>query len=363
METVVDHDPRAAPGRDLDNPYSGNTVDICPVGALTLKEFRFKKRVWDLKDVPSVCGSCARGCNVNLGTADNRIQRMTPRENPDVNQWWMCDEGRLSYEALDAAPRLASAQTREKGNVTALPWPKALDLLASRLTQARPGAVVAIAPSSLTLEALYLLKRLFDEHLKAGEIVVPEVVRGEDDALLIRADKTPNAAGARLMGLAVDRGNSRRAAVLQQAREGRLDVLLLLGDDIMPAGDLSTLRGSGKTFLCAFTPFDAAAAAASDLIIPAAAYGEFDGTWVNFQGRAQWVRRGLTPKGIALEGWFMLAELMKRLGAPAASASYTRSADVLTEIVRRVPGMKALSGVEPGGSSAAGPLGLRGVAL
>ena len=350
-----------SPGRDLDNPYSGNTVDICPVGALTLKEFRFKKRVWDLKDVPSVCGSCARGCNVNLGTADNNIQRITPRENPEVNQWWMCDEGRLSYEALHAVPRLTSAQIREKGAVSAVAWPKALDLLASRLKAARPGAVVAIAPASLTLEDLHLLKRLFDEAIESGEIIVPELLRGEDDALLIRADKTPNAAGARLMGLEVDRGNHRRAALMQKALAGGLDVLFLLGDEAMPPADLRAIHG--KTFICCFTPFDGAAAAASDLIIPAAAYGEFDGTWVNFQGRAQRVRRGLTPKAIALEGWFMLAEVMKRLGAPAASSSYSpysSAADVLEEIARQVPGFKALSPQEHGEH---GVLGSMGVAL
>src|SRR5437867_125844 len=79
---------------------------VCPVGALTEKEFRFKARVWFLKDVPSVCAGCARGCNVSLATYENRIHRMTPRTNLEVNQYWMCDAGRLSYKPLYESPRL-----------------------------------------------------------------------------------------------------------------------------------------------------------------------------------------------------------------------------------------------------------------
>ncbi|HXV77214.1 MAG TPA: 2Fe-2S iron-sulfur cluster-binding protein, partial [Candidatus Polarisedimenticolaceae bacterium] len=109
------------PGKRLDNPYSGNVVDICPVGALTLKEFRFATRVWYLKNTPSICVGCARGCNVmiatgrqrelmtTIGQQDERIKRLVPRVNIEVNGHWICDEGRLSYRRLEAAPLLAQA--------------------------------------------------------------------------------------------------------------------------------------------------------------------------------------------------------------------------------------------------------------
>src|SRR6266568_6232996 len=93
------------PGKPLDNPYSGCTVDVCPVGALTWKPFRFKTRVWFLKNVPTVCAGCARGCNVFLAAFRNRLHRMTPRANTDVNSYWMCDEGRESYAELYDRPR------------------------------------------------------------------------------------------------------------------------------------------------------------------------------------------------------------------------------------------------------------------
>src|SRR6185436_20706831 len=85
------------PGRPLDNAYSGNTLDICPVGALTWKLFRFQARVWFLRNVPSICTGCARGCNVDLATYDHKVHRVTPRLNHDVNGYWMCDYGRQTH--------------------------------------------------------------------------------------------------------------------------------------------------------------------------------------------------------------------------------------------------------------------------
>ncbi len=302
------------PGRDLDNPYSGNTVDICPVGALTLKEFRFRKRVWALKDVPSVCGSCARGCNVHLGTAENRIWRMTPRENPEVNKWWMCDEGRLSHESLYSRPRMKAS----------VPWTKALDEIAGILKETPSGGVAAIASASLTVEDLWVLRRLFAEVLDSERIVVDTIHRGQDDDLLIRADKTPNAAGARMLGL----------GVREPARLGAAGVLLVLGDTFS-AEAMDALRAAkGKTRIVVFSPFADGAAEAADRAIPTAAYGELTGTWVNFHGRAQRVRQAVEPAGVALETWYALAELMRRMGT---DPGYATAADVLKDVVSKHP--------------------------
>jgi NADH-quinone oxidoreductase subunit G len=322
--------------QQLDNPYSGNTVDICPVGALTLEEFRFKKRVWELKNVPSICGSCARGCNVDLGTANNRIWRLTPRENQHVNKWWICDEGRLSYESLYARPRLVEARSRRGAQVTTLKWPEALDLLAARLKESRPGAVAAVVSASLTVEDLYMVKRFFGEVLGSDRIIVTEKLRGKDDNLLIRADKTPNAAGARLLGLPIDSGNRRLAALMEEAASGKVDALLVLTDEQVPF-----LDAAGKSsFICLFSPFDDGPAACADLALPAVAWGEFEGTWLNFQGRAQRVRRGLTPPGVALEGWRFMEELMRRMGVPGSRGT---ALDVLAQIAAKVPALAGLS--------------------
>ncbi len=232
------------PGMRLDNPYSGNTVDICPVGALTLKEFRFQQRVWFLKDTPSVCAGCARGCNVLSGISKGRILRLTPRENQDVNRWWMCDEGRLSYTKLYGPSRIRWARVEgltgagaagslptasEEGpvlpklneGVPPAPHPigamrpgetvmaVALEAAAKALEAARAaGRVEFVFSPRATNEDIYALGKLAKELFGADRAALPSFERGEDDFLLIRKDRSPNRAGALAilggLGLAVE---------------------------------------------------------------------------------------------------------------------------------------------------------------
>ena len=116
----------AHPGKSLNNNYSLNTVDICPVGALTSTDFRFKMRVWFLKETKSICTSCATGCNTVLGTREDVTYRQTPRENNHVNSCWMCDYGRLNYKYLEAPDRLLEPQIRSEGKLVPADWPTAI---------------------------------------------------------------------------------------------------------------------------------------------------------------------------------------------------------------------------------------------
>jgi NADH-quinone oxidoreductase subunit G len=129
------------PGKELVNPYSGNVVDICPVGALLSKDFRFKSRVWWLKQADSVCESCARGCNIRIDHHWNRVQRIVPRPNPDVNRWWMCDRGRLDYAWINddrlTEPVVDGAETG---------WRAALDALCERLSGLGGDFAVLLSP-------------------------------------------------------------------------------------------------------------------------------------------------------------------------------------------------------------------------
>ena len=268
------------PGMRLDNPYSGNTVDICPVGALTLKEFRFKQRVWFLKEIRSICPGCARGCNVLDGVSGGKLLRMTPRTNPEVNRWWMCDEGRLSYEKLYAgsrilrprvAPALAAALVAaavSDGASVASPatqidtliptmnegvapaphsggplrpsetvMPLALDAAARALGEAReaggPGSVEFVFSSRATNEDLYLLGKLARDGFGAVRVALAAHDRGEDDELLIRKDKTPNRAGALAilgaLGLAVEAG----ADLAVRIGSGAVKAIVAVGPNLL----------------------------------------------------------------------------------------------------------------------------------
>ncbi|MHC4429859.1 MAG: molybdopterin-dependent oxidoreductase, partial [Planctomycetota bacterium] len=344
------------PGRRLDNPYSGNVVDICPVGALTLKEFRFETRVWYLKNTPSICAGCARGCNVMVAVGkqqemwttrdqfDDRIKRLVPRVNEDVNGHWMCDEGRLSYRRQLAVDRLASAQAPAGAGKD---WEEAVGQVAELLKSSAPkGRAAAIFSPRLVSETYFAWRRLF-EQLGNVPVGVHRLVRGKDDNLLVRADKGANTRGAGwVLGDCRD-----TAAILEQATGGQLDTLLIFGDpldpeDTPPVDD--ELRS--KVRLIYIGSFLDATAQRASLLLPAAAWAEEDGSFVNFEGRVQWTRRCHLPCGESRPGWRIAAEVAEEAGV--GLPPWTSAADVLEALA---------SSVEPFNGMTESDLGLLGV--
>jgi len=309
------------PGNRLDNPYSGNVADICPVGALTLKEFRFQTRVWYLKSTPSVCAGCSKGCNVEVsigsqqeiqttpGQYDDRIKRMVPRFNDDVNGYWMCDEGRLSYRRLEAAPRIETAQSPLG---TEIDWERAVDQAASALKDAAKGGRAAVIFSPrLVNESLFAWRKLFDG-LGEVKLGVASIVRGEDDDNLIRADKGANSTGVRWILDHV----SDATDVLQSVERGEVDTLVVLGDvldpgDTVEVGEQARARLKHLVYVGAFA--DKTAERAS-LVLPGCSWSEEDGTMTNCDGRVQQVRRCHRPRGEGRPGWRIVADLAAAAG-------------------------------------------------
>ena len=280
------------PGKALENPYSGNVVDICPVGALLSKDFRFKSRVWWLKQSNSICTSCARGCNVRVDHHWNRVQRLVPRENPDVNGWWMCDRGRVNYRWINENRLTEAAQ-----GDTQIPLRQALDTLVARLIELDGNVAVLLSPK-LCNEDLLVLRHLFTQiypaKLGAGSL---EPAQPEDD-ILRRADPHPNTWMVRSLGLDVDP----RRFVSRAGTKG----LLLFGDD--PVGwdpDFTALLG-GFAFIAAFltnrNATAAAVAAAGGLLLPLATHAEMAGSFTNCDGRVQRFEPALALLDAALPG-------------------------------------------------------------
>ena len=344
------------PGRPLANPYSGNVVDLCPVGALTLKEFRFQTRVWFLKNTPTVCAACARGCNVLVavgqqqammttsGQLDDRIKRIVPRPNDEVNGHWICDEGRLSYERLSSAPRLLSAEAPAGSPAE---WSEAVARAAATLRDAASaGKLGAILSPRLVCEDLFAWKRLL-EGLGGARIGVRRLLRGEDDAILVRADRGANSRGAAwILG-----EDAEESDLLRAVGRGEIDTLLVVGDPLDP-GDAPALDAALRARLSrvAFVgPFAAGAAAGADVLLPTAAWAEEDGTYVNFQGRVQRVRRCHRPRGGGRPGWRVALDLGEAAGI--ADPGWTSPDDVLRALAEAVPELGGLD---------AGALGLLG---
>src|SRR5215471_14128147 len=216
----------AYPGKSFDNNYTLNTVDICPVGALTSKDFRFQMRVWFLKETKSICTSCATGCNIIIGSREEKIYRYEPRENDAVNSCWMCDDGRLNYKWIGRPDRLKDVLVRgQKSN-----WDAALKDIAAKLAAAPKGSVAIIASARQTNEELFLLKKLAT---KLGAITdsIPRV--GESDSLLLNADKNPNVNGARLNGICFTEVGINLAKIATGIEQGTIKTLIVFGEDVL----------------------------------------------------------------------------------------------------------------------------------
>ena len=223
------------PGVPLANDYSMNVADICPVGALTTKDFRFKIRVWFLEDVPGVCTGCANGCNIYLGVANNKVYRYLPRRNDAVNDTWICDAGRMCYREIGAADRLQHALVRGSLGVPELTsFAVAIETAAARLRKLvdskGAGVIAGLASPHATNEDLFGFRRFLDA--LGTETAGVAVVQGPADALLVKADKAANAAGARALGF----GDAR--PVLDRLRSGGVDGLIVMGHDVLDASYL-----------------------------------------------------------------------------------------------------------------------------
>jgi NADH-quinone oxidoreductase subunit G len=314
------------PGTALDNAYSGNVVDICPVGALTDRDFRFQARVWYLDRAKSICPGCARGCNIEVHTntkrthhaQGRRVVRLKPRFNADVNQWWICDEGRYGFDEVDAPTRIERPELREGGSARPLSWEEAVAALAAGLRAAGPEGTGVLLSPRMTNEDLWLARRLFRDTLGVAHVDfrVPPRTPGSEDELLRRADKTPNARGAELIGCGrADAADGRH--VLDAARAGRLRLLWVFDHDLLDAGwpaaeaEEALARVEGVVFQ---GPTANRTSARAHVVLPSAAYVEREGTWTNVDGRVQRFWRAVLPRAEARPDCEILGAVARALG-------------------------------------------------
>jgi len=320
------------PGRKLDNPYSVNVVDICPVGALTEREFRFKTRVWYLESAESICPGCARGCNIYIHynlkrpykNQGKRISRLKPRYNPEVNNWWICDEGRYSFSFVDKEDRLLKPLVRLDGTPASPGWNDTLAQAAESLQSTAAttkGEMAVLVSGRLTNEELHFLKRVFNEQLPGSRFYFSALTPypETEDNILRKKDKNPNTRGVELIGLGPGSADIGSLGELKSAaREGKLAALYLAGHD--PA-DLPEPEGAEWAEILANVPlviYQGTNASATSLkahiVLPAAAFAEQEGTVTNFAGRVQIQRCAFQPAGDSLPGWEILSRLGEALG-------------------------------------------------
>jgi NADH-quinone oxidoreductase subunit G len=323
-----------APGKQLDNPYSLNTVDVCPVGALTAKDFRFTMRAWELYTTPSVCAGCATGCNDEIHHARGQIYRLVPRENLDVNKYWMCDEGRFTYHEITER-RVAGARIADEPAAL----DKAIGFAAERIGALRTaggGALIGVVLNAQATNednwALAQAARLLgvDRVYLAGRPARPE----REDAILRHADMNPNSAGVRAIAATLGAGKAKGAPQLAaDLASGSLKALWMLGDHIEL--DEEALDALAKLEVAVYqTPHDNFISERCNVVLPAAAWAEVHGTFTNHHGRVQRIRRAVDAPGEALPHWELVARMGKRLGLALELPSVRA---IFMEMIKAVP--------------------------
>jgi NADH-quinone oxidoreductase subunit G len=297
----------AFPGKIFDNNYTLNTVDICPVGALTSKDFRFQMRVWFLKETKSICTSCATGCSIVIGSREEKVYRYEPRENDAVNACWMCDYGRLNYKWIGREDRLTRVQSpKSKVQSQRISWAEVLADISEKLKEAPAGSVAIVASARQTNEELYLISKLAKN---ANAITDSAPRNGEGDKLLLNADRNPNGTGARLMGVAAGPMGSNLPKIADGIRTGKIKTLLVFGEDATKHGIAEDLL-TKLDLLVVSDILPNATTRLAHYLLPGCAHAEKRGSFTNAKGRVQRFMKAIEPKGDARPEWEFLHELV-----------------------------------------------------
>jgi NADH-quinone oxidoreductase subunit G len=350
---------------------SGNLMDVCPVGAITTRQYRFKARPWDNPNVAdTICTLCAKGCNTTAWikakpewAKGSRLIRFTPRFNPDVNGYWMCDIGRFDYQWVESDDRLRRPLERtESGIQQPATWHEVMSKLPERLALAgrsNPESVRFLLSAHASHEELFLFKRLTEELVGptgAAGITVswrfsPKQQPPQTRFKVPPVD-APNVSGARAFGLAPGQpgeaqGDADVSALRTAVESGRVSALYVFdpGPD-GSIGDTSWIiaaRASGRLpLLIVQGVLLTALARAADFVLPGGSYAEKEASYTNEQGRLQGTARAIPLPGEAMDDWQILVNLSAALGVPFP---YTHAAHVRAEIAAQLPNVAELSGI------------------
>ena len=299
-----------SPGRQLEGKYTMMVDQVCPVGALTTKDFRFKARVWFLRKVETVCPGCATGCNawLDYDPRTGEVPRLRPRDNLAVNQFWMCDDGIMTHKRVQSA-RVATA-TVGRGKDRKQAAPSAAFKAAADLLRGAKGVGIVLSAQRST-EDNFTLAYFARTFLGVNDFHLAGLASWDGDAILRDTDRNPNTRGA----TAVAGGAVRPISELTEpVVSGQVPVVLALGGQV----DLDdvTAGALGRAKLIVLSDCETPLTKMADVVLPIASWAEQDGSFVNRQGVEQPFVAGPKPVGDALPGWDSLVRLAKQAGHP-----------------------------------------------
>lgn len=285
------------PGKEMTNPYAGNTIDICPVGALTSKDFRYKKRVWFLEKTDSVCPGCSRGCNIEIHHADQKIYRLKPRYNPNVNDYWMCDFGRYDYKFVNE-DRLLKPRIQDQD----VSYEEALTAIAQQIKNYQPGEVAFVASALEQNESLDAFSTFAKTQFAAQDVYFSshQVTDAYHDNKLITADKNPSSWKVNQLGL-------KKIENLP----ANIKAIILQRD--LNAADWQIIQQRNIKVLLMFATNKNLVSAEAEVVLPLATYAEQNGSFTNVNGITQEFLPAFAPRGESKPMTFYLNDLQNHL--------------------------------------------------
>ncbi|MDP2606308.1 MAG: molybdopterin-dependent oxidoreductase [Deltaproteobacteria bacterium] len=324
----------------LDNPLSANVVDICPVGALTDRDFRFKVRVWYLQKTPSVCPGCSTGCNISVETYQNQISRFKPRVNEAVNSHWICDEGRYCFHELTGGQRLTTPLIRQEGGLVPATWEDALQTVLAGLRSAKAAAGILSGRS--TNEEAFLFAKLMKKLAPSSplEVCYQERELSETQKVLMSPDRAPNFRGARDMGVGSNGGYE---SLLQKLLTGDFSAAYVVGEELIGAnGAGERLRAALQklSFLVVQDIRLSETAKLAHVVLPATHFGEKEGTYTNRKGRVQKLNAAVIAPESVLQDWQTFLRLLDLAGE---KLSYSTPAQIFQALAGEVALYRGIS--------------------
>jgi NADH-quinone oxidoreductase subunit G len=306
-----------APGRTLDNKYTLMTEHVCPVGALTSRDFRFKARVWFLKSQPSVCSGCATGCNmlIDYDPRTNTVYRLRPRDNPGVNEFWMCDDGMMTYHGFHEG-RVTHGRVRSGRDLLEADVEDAIEAAADALRGIAPEKLAVVLSAHHSNEDNLALVELARD-LGVQRFYLAALDGWEGDTILRSSDNNPNRAGAQLVA---GQALPELRAVLPDVASGAIEGMIALGwaaaEHIEELEPLRRLKA-----LVSLTSNEGALPKLASVVVPVAVHAETFGTFVNGKGIAQQFKRAVFPPEGVRAAWETVGLLAKALGRTPRFAS------------------------------------------
>jgi len=316
------------PGRELSNNYGLNTVDLCPVGALTSNDFRFQMRTWFLKETSSIDTNCGTGTNISIWTRGNKIFRVTPRQNDAVNSCWMPDSHRLSYTCPSHDNRLTSPLIKADEVHEETCWSNAIAATGDALKQFESSEIAIIASGQQTNEELFMMRTLAAELETESISIIPHTQT--PDKLLISGDQNPNTTGAGLI-LGLDNPSHQLEEIKDGVSNGTIKALIVASEDLLEAGFSAEDIDSLELLVSIFNTTNATAQA-SDIVFPGASSAEKRGSMINVTGRLQKLNAACTPPADARDDWEIISDIVLSISGEAPEQA-PLSVDQLSEII------------------------------